>query len=295
MEEFVQYLIAVINLGSICALLALGLVVVFGQLGFLNFAHGDLMTLFGYALLFQLGWGTPFCIAVLIAIAFAGFCAVLMERIAFRPLRGRSPMTLLITSFAISGALHVIFQVAISPRSKPIPIPEFLSGYITFGDVFISRAQIFTVIVAVGTLFLLRLFLARSRLGIALRASAADFDVARTVGIRANRVIALAFFLSGTLAGVAALLWISQRGAVHPVLGLTPMIKALIAAIIGGLANPKGALYGGFLLGALEATLLQILPDDFVVFRDAAVLLLLITFLVFRPNGIISTNPEPMR
>lgn len=295
MEEFIQYLIAVLNLGSIYALLALGLVVVFGQLGFLNFAHGDLMTLFGYSLLFQLGWGIPFWLAVLVAIGFAGFCALLMERIAFRPLRGRSPMTLLITSFAISGALHVIFQVAISPRSKPIPIPEFLSGYITFGEVFISRAQIFTVIVAISSLILLRMFLARSRLGIALRASAADFDVARTVGIRANRVIALAFFLSGALAGVAALLWISQRGAVHPALGLTPMIKALIAAIIGGLANPKGALYGGFLLGLLEATLLFILPDNLVVFRDAAVLLLLIIFLVFRPNGIIATNPEPMR
>ncbi len=89
MEEFIQYLIAVLNLGSIYALLALGLVVVFGQLGFLNFAHGDLMTLFGYSLLFQLGWGIPFWFAVPVAIGFAGFCALLMERIAFRPLRGR--------------------------------------------------------------------------------------------------------------------------------------------------------------------------------------------------------------
>jgi len=294
-EEFIQYLIAVVNLGSIYALLALGLVVVFGQLGFLNFAHGDLMTLFGYALLFQTAWGVPFWLAVLIAILFAGFCAVAMERIAFRPLRGKSPMSLLITSFAISGALHVIFQVAISPRSKPIPIPEFLSGYITFGEVYIGRAQIFTIIVALASLLLLKVFLTNSRLGIALRASAADFDVARVMGIRANRVIALAFFLSGILAGIAALLWIAQRGAVFPTLGLTPLIKALIAAIIGGLSNPKGALYGGFFLGALEATLLNILPDDYVVFRDAVVLLILVFFLVFRPNGIIATNPEPMR
>jgi branched-chain amino acid transport system permease protein len=295
MEEFIQYLIAVVNLGSIYALLALGLVVVFGQLGFLNFAHGDLMTLFGYALLFQTAWGVPFWLAVLFAILFAGFCAVAMERIAFRPLRGKSPMSLLITSFAISGALHVIFQVAISPRSKPIPIPEFLSGYITFGEVYIGRAQIFTIIVALASLLLLKVFLSNSRLGIALRASAADFDVARVMGIRANRVIALAFFLSGILAGIAALLWIAQRGAVFPTLGLTPLIKALIAAIIGGLSNPKGALYGGFFLGALEATLLHILPDDYVVFRDAVVLLILVFFLVFRPNGIIATNPEPMR
>jgi len=295
MEDVIQFLIAVLNLGSIYALLALGLVVVFGQLGFLNFAHGDLMTLFGYSLLFQTVLGVPFWIAVLVSIAFAGLCAVAMERIAFRPLRGQSPMTLLITSFAISGALHVIFQVTISPRSKPIPIPEFLSGYFTIGDVYIGRAQMFTVVVAISSLLLLKYFLSHSRMGIALRASAADFDVARTLGIKANRVIAMAFFLSGVLAGIAALLWISQRGAVFPTLGLTPMIKALIAAIIGGLANPKGALYGGFFLGALEATLLMILPDEYVVFRDAAVLLILVVFLVYRPNGIITTNPEPMR
>ncbi len=132
-------------------------------------------------------------------------------------------------------------------------------------------------------------------MGIALRAAAADFEVARVMGIRANQVTALAFFVSGILAGVAALLWISQCGAVFPTLGLTPMIKALIAAIIGGLANPKGALYGGFLLGVLEATFLYLLPDNLVLFRDAAVLLVLILFLMFRPNGIIAVNPEPMR
>ncbi len=295
MEEFIQYLISVLSLGSIYALLALGLVVVFGQLGFLNFAHGDLMTLFGYCLLFQTGWGVPFWIAVVFSVLFAGLCALAMERIAFRPLRNQSPMTLLITSFAISGALHVIFQITISPRAQPIPIPEFLSGYMTFGEIFVGRAQIFTIFVAVASLMLLNHFLANSRLGISLRASAADFDVARVMGIRANRVIALAFFLSGILAGIAALLWISQRGAVHPTLGLTPMIKALIAAIIGGLSSPKGALYGGFLLGGLEATMLNLLPDDYVVFRDAGVLLLLVFFLIFRPNGIIATNPEPMR
>ena len=295
MEEFVQDIVTILSLGSIYALLALGLVVVFGQLGFLNFAHGDLMTLFGYCLLFLTLAGTPFWVAVLIAIVFAGLCAVAMERIAFRPLRGQSPMSLLITSFAISGALHVIFQIAISPRSKPIPIPEFLSGYFTIGEIFIGRAQVFTIIVAIGSLLLLRYFLTHSRMGIGLRASADDFDVARVMGIKANRVIALAFFLSGVLAGIAALLWISQRGAVFPTLGLTPMIKALIAAIIGGLTNPKGALYGGFFLGFLEATLLSILPDDLVVFRDAAVLLILVLFLMYRPNGMIATNPEPMR
>ena len=295
MDVFFQFLVSVLSLGGVYALLALGLVVVFGLLGFLNFAHGDLMTLFGYGLFYLVAAGVWFPVAAVAAIGFAGICALLMERIAFRPLRGRSPMTLLITSFAISGALHVAFQIFISPKPRPIPIPDALSGYLTVGGVFISRAQVFAIVIAVACLLLLNVFLARTRMGVALRASAADFDIARVMGIRANQVIALAFFVSGVLAGVAALLWISQRGAVFPTLGLTPMIKALIAAIIGGLANPKGALYGGFLLGALEATFLYLLPDNLVLFRDAAVLLVLILFLMFRPNGIITVNPEPMR
>ena len=295
MESFIQFLVSFLSLGGIYALLALGLVVVFGLLGFLNFAHGDLMTLFGYFMVFALAAGIPFIVAAPLGIAFSGLCALLMERIAFRPLRGRSPMTLLITSFAISGALHVCFQIFIGTKPKPIPIPDYLAGYFAVGDILISRPQVVSIFVAFAGLAILNLFLSKSRVGISLRAAAADFNVARTFGIKANGVIALAFFLSGILAGIAGLLWISQRGAVLPTLGVTPMVKALIAAIIGGLANPRGALYGGFLLGGLEAAFLNILPDQYVIFRDAAVLLVLIVFLLYRPNGIIATNPEPMR
>jgi branched-chain amino acid transport system permease protein len=295
METFIQFMISFLSLGGVYALLALGLVVVFGLLGFLNFAHGDLMTLFGYFMVFTLAAGTPFIVAAPLGILFAGFCALLMERIAFRPLRGRSPMTLLITSFAISGALHVCFQIFIGTRPKPIPIPDYLAGYFAVGNILVSRPQIISIFISVVCLLLLNLFLSKSRVGVSLRAAAADFNVARTFGIRANGVIALAFFLSGILAGIAALIWISQRGAVLPTLGVTPMVKALIAAIIGGLANPRGALYGGFLLGGLEAFFLNVLPDEYVVFRDAAVLLVLIVFLLYRPNGIIAVNPEPMR
>lgn len=295
MEQFIQFLVSVLSLGGTYALLALGLATVFSLLGFLNFAHGDLMTVCGYGLFFLLAAGVPFPIAVLLAISLAGLAAIAMERIAFRPLRGRSPMSLLITSFAISLALHVSFQIFISPKSKPIPIPSYFSGYLTFGDIYIAKAQIMAVIVSVVTLFGLNAFITKTRVGVALRAAASDFTVARSMGINANKMIMLAFGLSGVLAGIAAVMWIAQRGAVFPAMGLTPMVKALIAVIIGGLSNPKGALYGGFLLGFLEACFLYILPDQFIIYRDAAVLLALIGFLMIRPNGIIATNAEPMR
>jgi branched-chain amino acid transport system permease protein len=295
MDQLIQFFISVLSLGGTYALLALGLATVFGLLGFLNFAHGDLMTICGYGLFFLLSAGVPFPLAVLFAIALAGIAAVLMERIAFRPLRGRSPMSLLITSFAISLALHVSFQIFISPKSKPIPIPSYFSGYLTFGDIFVSKAQVLAIIISVVTLLCLNAFVSNTRVGIALRAAASDFTVARSMGINANKMIMLAFAISGILAGVASIMWIAQRGAVFPAMGLAPMVKALIAVIIGGLSNPKGALYGGFLLGFLEAVFLYILPDEYVIYRDAAVLLTLIAFLMMRPNGIIATNSEPMR
>ncbi len=295
MDLFLQFLVSVLSLGGVYALLALGLSTVFGLLGFLNFAHGDLMTICGYGLYFMLAAGFGFVPAATLALALAALAAVLMERLAFRPLRGRNPMTLLITSFALSLALHVSFQIFISPKPKPIPVPEFLSGYFTIGEIFISRAQVIAIVVSVLSLVLLNLFVNRTRLGVALRAAAADFDVARAFGVKANQVIAIAFALSGLLAGLAALVWISQRGAVFPTMGLTPMVKALIAVIIGGLSNPRGALLGGFMLGLLEAGFLFTLPDSLVLYRDALVLLVLILFLMFRPNGLIATNPEPMR
>ncbi|MEM9605022.1 MAG: branched-chain amino acid ABC transporter permease [Pseudomonadota bacterium] len=294
-DVLLQFAVSVLSLGGVYALLALGLSTVFGLLGFLNFAHGDLMTITGYGLYYMLAAGVAFAVAGPLAVVVAALAAVLMERLAFRPLRGRSPMTLLITSFALSLALHVCFQIFISPKPRPIPVPEFLSGYFSIGGAFVSRAQVIAIVVSVVSVIALNVFLSRSRLGVTLRAAAADFDVARMLGVRADRVVALAFALSGVLAGVAALVWIAQRGAVFPTMGLTPMVKALIAVIIGGLSSPRGALYGGFLLGFLEALFLYTLPDAFVLYRDALVLGVLIVFLVYRPNGIIASNPEPMR
>lgn len=295
MEQFIQFGITVLSLGGIYALLALGLSVVFGLMGFLNFAHGDLMTVTGYGLYFAVLAGLPFALAIPLAVILAMVAAVAMERIAFRPLRGRSPMSLLITSFAVSLALHVCFQIFISPKSRPIPIPSWLSGHLTFGDVFVSKAQLAAIVIAGLSLVALGLFVSRSRLGVSLRAAAADFEVARIMGIPANRVISLAFALSGLMAGLAAVVWIAQRGAVYPAMGLNPMIKALIAVIIGGLSSPRGALFGGLLLGFLEALFLFLLPKDLVLYRDAGVLLTLILFLMWRPGGLVAPVSEPMR
>ena len=203
METFIQYIITVLSLGGVYALLALGLATVFGLIGFLNFAHGDLMTVCGYTMYFAIASGIPFPLAAALGVLVAALAAVLMERVAFRPLRGKSPMTLLITSFAIALALHVSFQVFISPKPKPIPIPSYLAGYYTMGGIFISKAQIISIIGSVAAMVGLSYFVTHTRIGNNLRATAADFDVARAMGIRSNKMVALAFssrdFLPGSL------------------------------------------------------------------------------------------------
>jgi len=295
MEIFIQYLINALSLGGVYALIALGLAIVFSIFGFINFAHGELLTLFGYALFYSLGAGMPFPLAVILSLIACMVAAVAMERIAFRPLRGANPMTLLVTSFAISGALQVIFQVAFGALPKPLNMPGFLTGAFNVGGVYIGAAQLISIVTVALLAIALNLFLNRTRFGLSLVASAQDFDVARLMGIKVNTVYAIAFALSGLLAGVAALLWVSMRGSVTPDMGFTPLVKAFVATIVGGMGSLTGAVAGGFFLGVMEVALQIVLPSDYLVFRDPLILSILIGFLLFRPRGLLPAAAMPVK
>lgn len=295
MEVTIQYIINALSLGGVYALIALGLAIVFSIFGFINFAHGELLTLFGYVLFYALSAGVPFGLAVVLGLACAMACAVLMERVAFRPLRGANPMTLLVTSLAISGALQVVFQIGFGSRPKPLNLPGFLTGAFNIGTIYIGSAQIISIVAVAVLVIGLNLFLNRTRFGLALLASAQDFDVAKLMGIRVNAIYATAFAISGLLAGVAALLWISMRGSVEPAMGFTPLVKAFVATIVGGMGSLTGAVVGGFFLGAFEVVLQIILPPDYQIFRDAIILATLIGFLLFRPRGLIPSAAMPTK
>ncbi len=233
-----------LSLGGIYALLALGLAVVYSILGLINFAHGALMTLTGYVLVGAAA-GLPFLVAAPLAILVVMVSAVLLERIAFRPVRGASGATMLLTSFAVAVLLQLAFQLFISTRPQIVPLPDaadrdarhrrgrhrrqprHLGRGRGHGP---DRAQPVPE---------------RTTIGLAMRAAAEDFDVTRLMGIRANRVIAAAFALSGLLAGIAAILWMAQRSSVDPLMGLVPVLKAFIATTLGGLGSLQGAVLGG--------------------------------------------------
>ena len=290
MDLFVQQTVNALALGSTYALLALGLAVVFSIMGLINFAHGELMTISGYTLMYCGIMGVPFAVSVPLAISAAVLAAVAMERIAFRPVRGGSGATMLITSFAVAMILQVLFQNLISARSQAVALPQILSQSVHLGNVIIGVNKIAAIVATVLMLIFLDRFMNRQKTGIAMRAAAEDFAVARLMGIRANTVIAGAFAISGLLAGVAAVLWVSQRASVDPLMGFTPVLKAFIAAILGGLGSLRGAVAGGFMLGFIEVYLAAFLPQEFQEFREPIGLGLVVLILLFRPNGMIPSR-----
>ena len=292
MDYLIQQLINALALGGTYALLALGLAVVFSILGLINFAHGELMTIAGYSLFFALLSGLSFPVSIVVALISAMVCAVVMERVAFRPVRRSSGTIMLLTSFAVSSILHTGFQNFISARPKPIAVPEILSGAFTLGFVHVGVIPLMSIVVTWLSLLALTLFLRYSMLGLAMRAAAQDFGVTRLMGIDANRVISTSFAISGLLAGIAGLLWLFQRGSVDPMLGFVPVLKAFIAAVLGGMRSLPGAVLGGFVLGATEVLLRAYLPDNLLGFRDSISLAVVIGLLLLFPNGLLARRQE---
>ena len=290
MDLILQQLINAIALGGIYALLALGLAVVFSVMGMINFAHGELMTTAGYVLMAAGLIGLPFALAIPLAVIGAMLAAMAMERIAFRPVRNASGATMLVTSFAVAMILQVLFQNLISARSQPVIIPDVIATSVALGGFVIGVNKLVAIAVTVIMLIALELFMTRQRTGIAMRAAAEDFAIARLMGIRANSVIMGAFALSGLLAGVAAVLWVSQRASVDPLMGFTPVLKAFIASILGGLGSLRGAVAGGFALGFIEVLLAAFLPAAAQEFREPIGLTIVLLILVTRPQGLI---PSP--
>ncbi len=291
-SEFVQQLVNALSLGSIYALLALGLSMVYGVLGMLNFAYGELVTIAGYAMLAATYMGAPFIVVGLVGVLAAGIASVLMELVAFRPLRNASFVSLLFTSFAVAQLIQGAFRQAVSVRSRGIPVPPIFDEAVQIGAIRISVLSILTAAIGAISLVTLTVFMKRSRAGLAMRAAATDFTTARLMGVRANRVISLAFLISGLLAGIAGVLWIARTTSVNPTTGFVPVIQAFIASVIGGLGNLRGAVIGGFFLGTLEVFLQALLPGSMLPYAQATSLLIVVAILYVRPQGLFGQKVE---
>lgn len=291
-ELIVQQLLNALSLGSIYALLALGLAVVFSVLGLLNFAYGELVTVTGYAMYLLISGGTGFWAAAAVGVVVAVATSLLIELTAFRPLRGASATVVIFSSFAVSVIIQNLIRNLISPRPKGIAIPNWMDGVMSVGPFQFPVLSIITVAVALVAVASLTAFLTRSRHGLAMRAAAEDFTTTRLMGVRAGRMIVLAFAVSGLLAGIAGFLWVARRGAVTPTMGFTPVLLAFIAVVLGGFGKLSGAVYGGFLLAFIEVTLEVVLPSAMRPFTAAFTLVAVVVILFFRPQGLAKAVQE---
>jgi branched-chain amino acid transport system permease protein len=285
MERLVQIVVDAVSVGSLYALTALGIGLIFGVMRLINFAHGELITLAAYALLGLSGMPVP--VMIFGALSVAVILALITERAAFRPLRNSDPTTLLISSFAVSFFLQKFIILVVGSRLKGLNFLPELARQTELLGVRLQLLQIITIVVGIVLLVGLTWFLKATRLGLHMRAAAEDFRMARVLGVRANSVIAMAFALSGLLAAAVSCLIVVQTGVVQPRMGVQLVIIAFVGTVIGGLGSLPGAALGGFLVGAGSILLQALLPPDLRAFREAFVFLAVIAILLFRPQGLI--------
>jgi branched-chain amino acid transport system permease protein len=294
MTTFFQHAIDVASTGSLYALLALGIALIFGIMRLINFAHGDLIVFSAYTL-FLLSGTVPWALIVAAALFVAVALALAMDRVAFRPVRGANPATLLVTSFAVSVFLHNLVLITVGARPRGVGLPAFLDEHFTVGGVQIAKLDLIQIVITIILLLGLAAFLRKTSLGVQMRAAAEDFEVARLLGVRANRVIAAAFALSGLLAGVASILLVGTTGSVQPTMGVTPVLIAFIATVMGGMGSLIGAVIGGFVLGTLTVLLQIELPLSLRGYRDAFAFTIVLLILLARPQGLIVPETEQSR
>lgn len=289
MEQILQQLINGLSLGSIYALIALGYTMVYGIIQLINFAHGDVYMVgayVGYACMthFHLG----FFPSLLVAMAFCSLLGVIIERVAYKPLRNSTRIAVLITAIGVSLLLEytMMYFAGAAVRSYP-PLPEFMSRTFTFGGVVITSLQLIIIAISVALMIGLQFIVKRTRLGKAMRAVSQDRDAARLMGISVDNTISFTFALGSALAGAAGVLVGVYYNSINPLMGILPGLKAFVAAVFGGIGLIPGALIGGYLIGTTE-TLVSGL--GFSTFRDAVVFGILIIVLIVKPSGLLGKN-----
>ena len=289
MEQVLQQLVNGLSLGSIFALIALGYTMVYGILQLINFAHGDVYMVgafTGYFCMTNLGLG--FFEALIIAMATCSLLGVIIERIAYRPLRGSSRITLLITAIGVSLTLEytMMYFVGAGVRSYP-PLPAFMAGSFHVGGVVIKNLQLLIIGISVGLMILLQFIVKKTSVGKAMRAVSQDMEAARLMGVSVDNTISVTFALGSALAGAAGVLVGVYYNSINPLMGLMPGLKAFVAAVFGGIGLIPGALFGAYLIGLLETS---VAATGFSMFRDAVVFAVLIAILIVKPAGLLGKN-----
>ncbi|MCM3409521.1 branched-chain amino acid ABC transporter permease [Metabacillus litoralis] len=293
LDYIIQQLINGLGLGSVYALIAIGYTIVYGILRLINFAHGEVLMIGTYVAIGLFGHlYLPFYAAIVLSMVIAAIVGISIERIAYRPLRGTTEETTLITSFAVSILIQNLGIMIFSPQARSFPTPEYLQKIVNIGGISFSSMTIMIVVITTILLISLNIFIKNSKLGIAMRASSENMDASVLMGININSVVRTAFIIGSALAAVAGIMMAGQYGRVEPTMGFVPGLKAFIAAVIGGIGNIQGAAVGGLILGFGEIMFVAMLPPQFSAYKDAFVFLLLILVLLVKPTGLFGVAED---
>jgi branched-chain amino acid transport system permease protein len=293
-QTFLQQIINGLSLGAIYALIALGYTMVYGVLRLINFAHGDVYMLGAFAGYFlanalQLDANPSVLWAIIVTIGAMAICAaigILIERLAYRPVRHHSRLTALITAIGVSLLLEYGGQVVFGATPRFFPQMIRSQTYVV-GGVQITNQSLLIIVISVAVMFGLHFIVHRTKIGKAMRATSYNLPVARLMGINTDQVIAFTFALGSALAAAGGVLVALAIPRIDPLMGLMTGLKAFVAAVLGGIGNIPGAMLGGMLIGLMETGLSA---TAYSTYRDAVAFGVLILILLFRPAGILGTS-----
>ena len=280
--EILSTFINGLSLGGIYAMIALGYTMVYGIAKMLNFAHGDIIMVGGYVIYVFMLFSNPI-LAIAMAVLFCVLLGVLIEKIAYKPLRGASPLAVLITAIGVSYLLQSLAQIVFGSANKMVVVYDF--GAVKFLGANVQISSLLTLGVAVVVMAALTLFVKYTRLGRAMIAVSEDRGAAQLMGINVNRIITVTFAIGSALAALAGLFYLFKAPSISSTLGAMPGIKAFTAAVIGGIGSIPGAMLGGLLLGIVESVSYKI--TVIAPYTDAIEFSILILILLVRPTGFL--------
>lgn len=280
-----------VKLGSIYAIIAIGYSMVYGILKLINFAHGDLLTVGVYTMLVLMSLnGVPLWIVVVAGCLVSILIGVLMERLAYRPLRGSGEETTLVSSLAVSVFLQNLISMIFSPQKKAFHLPDYLTQTHKIGSVTLSTMNLITFALIIVILIALTFLIKKTKIGMAMRACSDNLPASCLMGIRINTVVVTAFVIGSGLAALSGLMLAGEYKTIEPLMGFVPGLKAFCAAVLGGIGSLNGAVLGSFIIGIAEMLFAGLMPSDITPYRDAFIFVLLIIVLLVRPNGILGSS-----
>lgn len=295
--DFFQQLINGLSLGTFYALIALGYTMVYGVLRFINFAHGDVFMIgafCGYYLTPRILPHFPgglavvgVCVVMLATMAACALLGIVIEKLAYRPLRNRPKLTVLITAIGVSLLLEYGGQFVFGPDPKSFPDLITDRALDHTGPFTVTLSQVLTVGVTAALLVALSFIVKRTKLGLAMRALSNNPTAAALMGVNLDTVISFTFGLGSALAGAAGILWAISNPSIDPLMGILPGIKAFVAAVLGGIGNLPGAAIGGLVIGVVETF---VAGSKFSSYRDAIAFAVLIVILLFKPSGLLGKS-----